>query len=65
MPVKCPWCGRLVKVHRGRIFPHVVTKGVRCVGGGFEWAPLAELEHLTGGPRAARAATIGPKRKRR
>lgn len=34
MTVKCPWCGKLVPYHKGRLKPHIVHKGRQCVGNG-------------------------------
>jgi hypothetical protein len=34
--VKCPWCSKVVKVHKGRLGSHVVQAGVKCVGIGHE-----------------------------
>jgi hypothetical protein len=32
--VKCPWCGRQVSWHKGRLPRHVQSQHVQCVGSG-------------------------------
>jgi len=32
--IKCPWCGRLIELKRGRIVPHIQSPKVMCVGSG-------------------------------